>query len=215
VKAVIWITHYGDMDIVVATRNKKKVEEIERILGVMGIVSRLYSLNDFSALGDVVEDGRTFEENALKKAKYIFNHTGMTTIADDSGLEVDALGGAPGVLSARYAGEDADERANNEKLLREMENVPDDKRTARFVCCIAYVADDDVKTFYGYVKGRIGREPRGERGFGYDPLFYPEGYDRTFAEMTEDEKNAISHRAMALRELQQYLLEKKGYIRGF
>jgi XTP/dITP diphosphohydrolase len=203
------------MDIVVATRNKKKIEEMRKILGVMGIVSRLYSLEDFPSFEEIEEDGTTFEENALKKARHIFNHTGMTTIADDSGLEVDALGGAPGIRSARYAGEDADDMANNERLLKEIEDVPDDQRTARFVCCIAYVSRDDVKTFHGYVKGRIGRKPAGERGFGYDPLFYPEGYDRSFAEMTEDEKNAISHRAMALRELQRYLLEKKGYIRGF
>ncbi len=203
------------MNIVLATKNRKKVEEMKRILGLMDIATRIYSLDDFPDYEDVKEDGRTFEENALKKAKYIFHHTGITTIADDSGLEVDALEGAPGVISARYAGEDADDKANNEKLLKEMENVPDDKRTARFVCCIALVSRDEVKTFLGYVRGRIGRRPVGDRGFGYDPLFYPEGHNITFAEMTEDEKNAISHRAMALRELQRYLLEKKGYIRGF
>jgi XTP/dITP diphosphohydrolase len=203
------------MDIVLATKNRKKVEEIKKILQVMGTASRIYTLDDFPAFQDVEEDGHTFEANAVKKAVFISNNTGMTAIADDSGLEVDALHGAPGVLSARFAGESANDRANLEKLLCEMKDVPDNKRQARFVCCIAMASQGDVKTFFGYVKGRIGTEPVGEKGFGYDPVFYPEGYDRTFAQMTEDEKNAVSHRAMALRELQKYMLEKRGYIRGF
>lgn len=210
------ITHYVKaMDIVLATKNRKKIEEIKKILNLMGIASRVYTLDDFPAYQDVKEDGDTFEANAVKKAEYISKSTGMTAIADDSGLEVDALDGTPGVLSARYAGESADDRANLEKLLNEIKDVPSEKKGARFVCCIAIASSKEVKTFFGYIRGRIGTEPKGKNGFGYDPVFYPEGYDRTFAEMSDKEKNAISHRAMALRELQKYLLEKSGYIRGF
>jgi XTP/dITP diphosphohydrolase len=187
------------MDAVLATKNRNKIKEIKKILGVMDTASRIYTLDDFPAFADII----------IAKA------TGMTAIADDSGLEVDALNGAPGIYSARFAGENADDVANNEKLLEEMKNVPDDKRTARFVCCIALASSEEVKTFTGYAEGKIGREPRGETGFGYDPLFYLKGYDKTFAEISGDKKNSISHRAMALRELQKYLLEKRGYIRGF
>jgi XTP/dITP diphosphohydrolase len=121
---------------------------------------------------------------------------------------VDALDGAPGVYSARYAGEPADDKANNRKLLEELKDVPDEKRTARFVCCIALANGDDIKTFTGHVEGKIGWENRGESGFGYDPVFYPEGHDRTFAEMSDDEKNSMSHRGRALGKLQEYIKEK-------
>lgn len=203
------------MDIVLATKNRKKIEEIKKICALMGTASRIYTLDDFPAFADVIEDGDTFEANAVKKAVRIAADTGMAALADDSGLEVDALGGAPGVYSARYAGEGADDRANLEKLLREMENVPDGRRGARFVCCIALAVGPETKTFTGFVEGRIGRVPKGDSGFGYDPVFIPKGHDSTFAEMSDREKNAISHRAMALRELQKYLLEKRGYMRGF
>jgi XTP/dITP diphosphohydrolase len=203
------------MDIVLATKNRKKIEEIKKICNVMGTASRIYTLDDFPAYGDVEEDGDTFEANAVKKAVYISKSTGMTAVADDSGLEVDALNGEPGVFSARYAGENADDRSNLEKLLNEMKNVPEDKRKARFVCCIAMASGGEVETFFGYALGRIGTEPKGENGFGYDPVFYPEGHNRTFAEMSDSEKNALSHRGAALGELQKHLLEKKGYIRGF
>jgi XTP/dITP diphosphohydrolase len=203
------------MDIVLATKNRKKIEEIKKICDVMGTASRIYTLDDFPDFEDVVEDGDTFEANAIKKAVQISKSTGMTAVADDSGIEVDALNGAPGVFSARYAGEDADDSANVEKLLHELKNVPDEKRGARFVCCIAMASAEEVKTFMGYVKGKIGTELKGENGFGYDPVFYPKDHKRTFAEMNDKEKNAMSHRAMALRELQKYLLEKRGYIRGF
>jgi len=196
------------MDFVLATRNRKKVEEIKKIFDVMGIAQRLYTLDDFPAFDEVEEDGETFEANAIKKARHVALKTKMTAVADDSGLEVDALKGAPGVYSARYAGEHADDKANNEKLLKELIDVPDEKRGARFVCCIAIASPDGVRTFLGYIKGRIGTEPRGENGFGYDPFFYPEGHDRTFAEMDDTEKNAISHRAAALRELRKYLSDK-------
>ncbi len=167
----------------------------------------MLTLDDFPECQDVQEDGETFEANAIKKARHIAMCTGMAAISDDSGLEVGALNGAPGVFSARYAGELADDRANLEKMLKKMEHVAYEKRGARFVCCIAMAAKGKIKTFFGYVKGRIGTEPRGEKGFGYDPIFYPEGYDRTFAEMSSAEKNAISHRGRALKELQKYLLE--------
>lgn len=196
------------MDLVLATRNKKKAEEIKKILKDANIsVDSILTLQDFPESPEVVEDEDTFEANAVKKTRAIAKYTGMAAIADDSGLEVDALGGAPGVLSARYAGENADDGANNEKLLMEMKDIPDVQRTAKFVCCIAFAFKRDVRTFFGCVSGRIGTKPRGERGFGYDPLFYPEGYDRTFAEMSDEEKNAISHRGRALKELEKYLKE--------
>jgi len=199
-----------NMDIVVATRNKKKVGEIKKILGGGTVTAvDIFTLDDFPGCPEVQEDGRTFEENAVKKAVCISEYTGMPAIADDSGLEVEALNGAPGVLSARYAGKSADDTANLKTLLNNMKNVPYEKRGARFVCCIALAYKKHVKTFFGYVKGRIGMKPRGTSGFGYDPVFYPDGYDRTFAEMSDDEKNAISHRAEALRGLQKYLGEKK------
>lgn len=197
-----------NLDIVLATRNKKKVEEIRRI--VAGMPISIFTLDDFPECPEVAEDGDTFEANAVKKAVSVLRHTGKTALADDSGIEVYALNRAPGVLSARYAGEGADDRKNLEKLLCEMRSFDDDKRGARFVCCIALASPDRcVKTFFGYAEGRIGREPRGSSGFGYDPIFYPEGHSRTFAEMSDDEKDAISHRAMALRELRQYLIGKK------
>jgi XTP/dITP diphosphohydrolase len=203
------------MNIVLATTNKKKIEEIKKIFGPMDTASRIYTLDDFPAMEDVVEDGDTFEANAIKKAKQIASATGMTALADDSGLAVDALDGAPGVYSARYAGEDADDKANNDKLLDALKDIPEEKRGAQFVCCIAFASAEETNTFMGYVKGRIGTEPKGSSGFGYDPLFYPEGSNKTFAEMGKKDKNAISHRANALKELQQYLLTKRGYIRGF
>lgn len=200
------------MDIVLATRNKKKIEEMKRIMADLSISIR--TLDDFLGCPEVEEEGITFEENAVKKALTVAQYTGKPSIADDSGLEVHALNGAPGTLSARYAGryagEDANDRRNIEKVLFEMHSIADEKRGARFVCCIALAfPDGKVKTFTGYVEGRIGREPRGTHGFGYDPLFYPQGQRRTFAEMTDDEKDALSHRGKALNELRKYLREEK------
>ena len=203
------------MNIVLATTNKKKVEEIKKIFRHMDKDTKIYTLDDFPAMEEVVEDGDTFEANAIKKAEQIASVTGMTALADDSGLAVDALDGAPGVYSARYAGEDADDKANNDKLLDALKDVDEEKRGAQFVCCIALASAEEIHTFMGSVKGRIGTEPKGASGFGYDPLFYPEGSEKTFAEMSAKDKNAISHRANALRELQQYLLTNRGYIRGF
>ncbi len=197
------------MDIVLAARNKKKIEELRIILKTTGIAGdneiNIRTPDDFPQCGEVEEDGITFEANAAKKARYIAECSGLIAIADDSGIEVDALDGAPGVYSARYAGEDANDRANLEKLLEELKEIPSDKRQGRFVCCIALASGGEVKTFMGYVEGMIGREPRGENGFGYDPVFYPEGHTRTFAEMSNDEKHSMSHRGRALGELQNYL----------
>ena len=133
----------------------------------------------------------------------------MTAIADDSGLEVDSLGGAPGVFSARYSGESADDGSNLKKLLREMKDVTTDRRKARFVCCISVASKGNVRSFFGYVNGTIGTEAHGVNGFGYDPVFYPEGHDRTFAEMSDVEKNSMSHRGRALIELQKDILHEK------
>jgi len=201
------------MKVVIASKNRKKVEEIKKIFSTIGIECEIHTLDEFPQVGKVEEDGHTFKENAIKKALHVSKTTGMIAIADDSGLEVEALGGAPGVKSARYSGPGADDRSNNEKLLRELEGIPDEQREARFVCCIALADGNNVQTFEGYVKGKIGHTPRGSNGFGYDPLFYPEGYDRTFAEMTDEEKNAISHRAMALKLLGEYLKENKDKFR--
>jgi len=196
------------MVIVLATRNKKKIEEIKRI--IEGTSISIQTLADFPSLPEVEEDGTTFEANAVKKALSVTRHTGKPALADDSGLEVYAINGAPGTLSSRYAGEGAGDRKNIEKLLYEMHSIDNGKRDARFVCCLALAfPDGGVKTFLGYVEGRVGREPRGAKGFGYDPVFYPEGQTRTFAEMDDEEKDALSHRGKALRELQRYIRELK------
>ena len=201
------------MDIILASRNKKKIRELKKIIKE-GIVSQedrtvnILTPDDFPQCKEVEEDGETFEANAIKKALYVSKCSGLTAIADDSGIEADALDGAPGVYSARYAGEASDDMANNRKLLDEMKDVPDEKRTGRFACCIALASNNEVKTFMGHVEGKIGRENRGENGFGYDPLFFPEGHDRTFAEMTDDEKHSMSHRGRALGKLQEYLKDK-------
>ena len=191
-------------EIVLATRNKKKIEELTRITKDIGIA--LLTLDDFPGCPEVAEDGSTFEENAVKKARAVSTYTGKAALADDSGLEVFALDGAPGVLSARFAGKDADDKKNVERLLSEMKSLRKEKRGARFVCCIALaLPDGNVNTFYGYAEGAIGTEPKGHRGFGYDPVFYPEGHRRTFAEMPDKEKDAMSHRGKALREVHEFL----------
>jgi XTP/dITP diphosphohydrolase len=192
------------MEIVLATRNKKKIEEIIRIAS--GLPVTILSLADYPNCPEVEEDKDTFEGNAVKKAVEIAECTGKIALADDSGLEVEALGGAPGVYSARYAGEAGDAEKNYEKLLSELTAVPDGKKGAQFVCCMALAyPDGEVKTFFGYARGKIGREPRGKKGFGYDPVFFPEGYDKTFAEMSADEKDRLSHRGIALKKLFDFL----------
>jgi XTP/dITP diphosphohydrolase len=192
------------VEIVLATRNRKKVEEISRIIEDTGIV--FFTLEDFPSCPEVEEDAGTFQGNAVKKALTIARCTGRTAIADDSGLEVYALNNAPGVLSARYAGENANDAQNNEKLLTAMRRIPDGKRGGRFVCCIAFATPDGTaRTFTGLAEGTIGHELRGKSGFGYDPLFFPEGHATTFAEMQPGEKDKLSHRRKALDQLKDYL----------
>jgi XTP/dITP diphosphohydrolase len=191
------------MDLVVATRNKGKLREIQAMLkGAGGARIRVLSLEDFPDCPEVVEDGATFRQNALKKARAVAEFTGKLALADDSGLMVDALNGAPGVYSARFAGPDADDRKNNLKLLRLMKQVPERGRGAQFVCVMALSGPEGSgikeKTVKGIVRGRILREMRGPGGFGYDPLFYYSRAGMTFAEMGPDEKNKVSHRARAL-----------------
>lgn len=189
------------MKIVFATNNQHKLSEIRSILGD---AIEVLSLKDIGCDVDIPETGKTLEENALQKAQYIYDHYHMDCFADDTGLEVDALGGAPGVYSARYAGgEGHDSEANMAKLLHELGD--NSNRKARFRTVIALIIDGKVNTFEGIVKGEIIRERRGGEGFGYDPIFQPEGYDKTFAELGMDIKNHISHRARAVQKLAEFL----------
>ena len=193
--------------VVAASRNRHKIEEIDAITKKFGmhIISR-----DEAGVPDIeiTEDGQTFEDNSLKKAREIMKLCGQITIADDSGLMVDCLDGAPGVYSARFAGEDGNDEKNNQKLLMLLEGVPEEKRTAEFVSVITMVyPDGNIITARGECRGRIITEPAGDNGFGYDPLFVPDGYDRTFAQLTAEEKNSVSHRAAALEKLKKLLVE--------
>lgn len=198
--------------IIIASQNKHKIEEIEAITKKFGMT--IVSRNDAGIPDvEVVEDGETFEENSYKKAHEIMKLSGEMTIADDSGLMVDALDGAPGVYSARFSGEGATDKSNNEKLLALLADTPYEKRTAKFVSVITMIyPDGDKIVARGECPGHIITEERGCGGFGYDPLFVPDGYDMTFAELGSEEKNRISHRARALAELERQLesqLEKR------
>ena len=195
------------MKLVLATRNEGKVREIGELLKDQKRVEFL-SLRSYPNAPDVVEDGRTYEENAIKKASVLAEYTGHLTIADDSGLAVDALDGAPGVHSARYAGENASDEDRIVKLLDALREVPDDRRSGRFICAVAIAEPlDQAQIVCGVCEGRIIRTPRGTAGFGYDPIFVPMGYDKTFAELGDEIKNQISHRAKALAEARQLLSE--------
>jgi XTP/dITP diphosphohydrolase len=195
--------------IVLATRNRHKVEEISAMLSDLPVA--VLSLDDLPRLPAVIEDRDTLEGNAIKKATTIASATNMPALADDTGLEVEALGGAPGVRSARYAGEQGDTAANNRKLLEELQGLPGEKRNASFRCVIALAKPQGtVDTVEGATRGVILEIPRGTGGFGYDPLFLPDGHDRTYAEMSAEEKNAVSHRGKAIsraRGLVEALLE--------
>ena len=228
------------MKLILASRNKKKIREMEALLAKYVDDVRILSLDDIGFEGDIEEDGTTFEENALIKARTAMeaaksriaaisddriaaaqaaspaNGAGLAddriaaaqaaAIADDSGLAVDALNGAPGVYSARYAGGHGDDAANNALLLKNLADVPAEARTARFVCCIACVFPDGREiTVRGETEGLIIDDARGEGGFGYDPYFYYEPYGKTFAELTADQKNAISHRGKAVAKLAEKL----------
>lgn len=192
--------------LVIATNNQGKVREIKAILG--SFYEEVKSLKEAGVILEVTEDGETFEENAIKKARQAFEITGCDTLADDSGLCVEALGGAPGVYSARYSGETATDGENNNKLLWEMRGVRN--RNAKFVCVMALVSGGEVITAQGEVSGTITHAPSGEGGFGYDPLFFSEEFGQTFGELPEGIKNSISHRARALSRLKELLLERRG-----
>lgn len=194
-------------DMVIASSNSHKIEEIGAILSDFGI--RLLSLKDVGLEGlEIEETGSTFEENAIIKAKEVMKLTGKPAIADDSGLMVDVLGGRPGVYSARFSGEDATDEKNNEKLLMMLKGYDLDSRTAKFVSAIAVVYPDSSQyVAKGICKGLIGFEDKGDMGFGYDPLFTPDNLDKTFAQLTKEEKNKISHRAKSLEEMKKILNE--------
>lgn len=186
--------------LVVATRNSGKTREIQALLKDFPV--ELKDLNDFGPIPEAVEDGSTFEENAYKKASFTAKVLGLPAIADDSGLEVEALGGAPGVYSARYAGPNATDEENNRKLLKEMAGIKN--RKARFCCVISIaVPTGFALTYEGFCEGEILEAPRGTGGFGYDPLFFYPPSGKTFAEMSLEEKNAVSHRGRALQELRR------------
>ena len=196
-------------ELVLATGNQGKVAEFQRLLEDLDIKER--SMKEFPEIGEIVEDGKSFSENALIKARTVCQITGRPALADDSGLMVDALDGAPGIYSARFAGEEHNDAANNEKLLHLLENVEEEKRTAKFFCAIA-IALPDGRGFIakGSCPGKILRELKGEGGFGYDPLFYVEEMGKTFAELTMEEKNRISHRGRANRKAIEIIRQLEG-----
>ncbi len=192
------------MILVLATRNQGKVLEIEKMLDFPRLEIR--SLQDFPDFPEVVEDGRTFLENAFKKARACSEAAGQPALADDSGLEVDCLNGAPGIYSARFSGAEAADEANNRKLLSLLEGIPEARRAARFVCrMVLYWPEGTWIQAEGFCKGIIARAPRGEHGFGYDPVFYLPEFDKTMAELPLEEKTRISHRAQALRKIRSHL----------
>jgi len=192
------------MKIVLATGNQHKLREFQQILASKTL--EIISQNDFADCPEVIEDGSTFEENALKKARAIAAHTKCITMADDSGLEVDALMGEPGIYSARYAGEPGSDERNIDLLLENMRRVCEVQRGAQFVCVIAVVTPDGQELIArGLCRGLITTHPIGSDGFGYDPVFFHEPSGRTFAQLSSDEKNSISHRARAVRNLHELL----------
>ena len=196
------------MDIVFATRNKGKLKEVKEIFSDISV--NIKSLNDFDEDIDVIEDGNSFEENALKKAEEIYQLLKLPVISDDSGLEVEQLNGFPGIYSARYSGENATDKKNNLKLIKELEKLPE-PHIAKFVCAAVYSDGINRLIIRGEFKGQIISTPRGKNGFGYDPLFLPEGLNQTSAEIDSDLKNKISHRAKAFSKLKE-MLKSEGLI---
>ena len=191
-------------EIMIATKNAGKVREFEHIFSQFNV--KVKSLLDFSDAIDVIEDGKTFEENALKKAREISQQYQLMVLADDSGLEIDALNGRPGVYSARYAGNQRDDLANLNKVLLEMANIEESKRTARFVCALAIVTPDgDEFVVRGECEGKIAFEAQGKDGFGYDPIFYIPHLNKTMAQIPKSQKNVLSHRANAFVKLEKIL----------
>jgi XTP/dITP diphosphohydrolase len=203
------------MQLIVATRNMHKTREIEQILG-SGFAIR--DLTTHPEISEITESGTSFEENAKLKAITVSKKIPDLVIADDSGLEVEALGGAPGIHSARYAGANASDKEKVAKLLRQLAKVDPkrDQRHAQFRCVLAVARDGQIlATVEGVVEGKIAERPRGSHGFGYDPIFIPDGFEQTFAELSEELKNEISHRAKAIRKLQAKLLTLCGGVYGF
>jgi XTP/dITP diphosphohydrolase len=195
--------------LLIATRNERKLRELRRLLGNAGF--EILSLIDFPDIPAAEESGKTFEENSTSKALFYANQSGILCLADDSGLEVDALGWEPGVKSARYAGPNATDVTLCGKLLKNLENVQEGKRIAKFTCAASLAQPGKVLfTVIGTCAGRIGREMRGTGGFGYDPVFYPDGWEKTFAEMSASEKDSVSHRARAMALFKQQFSELFG-----
>ena len=199
-------------EIIFATANQDKLHEIRMILDDLGV--SVISLKEAGIITEIVEDGETFEDNAIIKARTIMRETGKITLADDSGLEVDFLNKEPGVYSARYCGRDTSYRIKNRNILERMTDVPDEKRSARFVCavalaipagCIPGILKETVRTVRGTMEGRIGYEEKGEHGFGYDPIFYLPEYGCYSGELLPEKKNEISHRGKALRLMKEVL----------
>ncbi|XVK82708.1 XTP/dITP diphosphatase [Bacillus stercoris] len=192
------------IEAIIATHNPGKVKEFKEILEPKG-----YDVKSLAEIGfteEIEETGHTFEENAILKAEAVAKAVNKMVIADDSGLSIDNLGGRPGVYSARYAGEQKDDQANIDKVLSELKGIEKEQRTARFRCALAVsIPGEETKTVEGHVEGYIAEEPRGEYGFGYDPIFIVKDKDKTMAELTSDEKNKISHRADALKKLSKLL----------
>jgi non-canonical purine NTP pyrophosphatase (RdgB/HAM1 family) len=194
------------ISLIIATKNKGKVREINHFL--KGLEIELLSLNDFNDLPDIIEDGKNFKENSMKKAEKTAAALKKISLADDSGLEVDFLEGKPGIYSARYSGENATDKSNRIKLLKEMKEVKDiEKRTARFVCHLVLWDPQKGLLFEtdGICEGKIDFKETGDGGFGYDSIFIPDGFDMTMAEMSEDEKNIISHRGKALKNFSDFI----------
>jgi XTP/dITP diphosphohydrolase len=189
--------------LVIASNNKGKINEIKKILR---LPIEVVSMKEAGFDVELIESGETFSENALQKAKCLFEFVGGCVIADDSGLVIDYLNGAPGVYSARFAGENTSQQQKNQKIINMLKGVNKELRTARFICSIAFVSRDISFTVEGSVEGLIAEKPEGEQGFGYDPIFYLPEFQKTMAQLTEQEKNRISHRARALNKL-RYKLE--------
>ena len=194
-------------ELLVASRNRKKLAELRRVLDSAGVALTLLSLDDVAPFDEAPETGATFEENALAKARDAFRASGLPSVADDSGLEVDALNGMPGVLSARWSGRHGDDSGNTTLLLAQMADVPDSRRGAAFVSACALVSPAGEVVVHGRWPGSIVHEPRGAGGFGYDPVFLPQGWYRTAAELSAEEKDSVSHRGRALSALLPALRE--------
>lgn len=191
--------------LIIATKNEGKYKEIKEMLSDLDL--EFYSLNDLTELPEIEEIGSSYIENALIKARIVFERTKLPVLSDDSGLEVEALNFKPGIHSARFAGEPVNYKANNEKLLKLLKDVPEAERKARFVCAIAFKNSLREQVFEEICYGKIANTPRGNEGFGYDPLFIPDGYELTFAELNREIKNKISHRARAVEKIRPYIID--------